>query len=172
MYVTSEVANTVHVIDPTLDEPKANIVVGSRPRRFALTPDGKDLWVTSELDASVSIIDTATNTVKEKITFAPEGFRKEDITPVGLSMTKDGKTAFVTIGRANRVAVVDVASRKVETYILVGNRAWNAALNKDESLLFVANGLSDDVSIINVPERKVIKSVPVGRVPYMVVVDD
>ena len=87
-------------------------------------------------------------------------------------MTKDGKTAFVTIGRANRVAVVDVASRKIETYILVGERAWNAALNKDESLLFVANGLSDDVSIVNVAERKVTKSVPVGRVPYMVVVDD
>jgi YVTN family beta-propeller protein len=55
---------------------------------------------------------------------------------------------------------------------LVGNRAWNAALNKDESLLFVANGLSDDVSIIDVLARKVLKSVPVGRVPYMVVVDD
>ena len=119
-----------------------------------------------------ALIDPATNTVKQKISFAPEGFRKEDITPVGLVMTKDGKTAFVTIGRANRVAVVDVASRKVETYILVGNRAWNAALNADESLLFVANGLSDDVSVIDVPNRKVLKSIPVGRVPYMVVVDD
>ena len=69
-------------------------------------------------------------------------------------------------------AVVDVSSRKIETYILVGNRAWNAALNADESLLFVANGLSDDVSIINVADRKVIKSVPVGRVPYMVLVDN
>ena len=172
VYVTSEVANMVHVIDPTATEPTANIVVGNRPRRFALTPDSKELWVTSELDASVSIIDPATNSVKEKLTFAPEGFRKEDITPVGLSMTKDGKTAFVTIGRANRVAVVDVSSRKIETYILVGNRAWNAALNADESLLFVANGLSDDVSIINVADRKVIKSVPVGRVPYMVLVDN
>jgi YVTN family beta-propeller protein len=38
--------------------------------------------------------------------------------------------------------------------------------------LFVANGLSDDVSIVNVADRKVTKSVPVGRVPYMVVVDD
>ena len=162
----------MHVVEPTATEPKANIVVGNRPRRLALTPDGKELWVTSELDASVSIIDPVTNTVKEKISFAPEGFRKEDITPVGLVMTKNGKTAFVTIGRANRVAVVDVPSRKVETYILVGNRAWNAALNADESLLFVANGLSDDVSVIDVPNRKVLKSIPVGRVPYMVVVDD
>ena len=162
----------MHVIDTASNTEKAAIVVGARPRRLALTPDGKDLWVTSEMDASISIIDVASNQVKEKITFAPEGFRKEDITPVGISMTKDGKTAFVTIGRANRVAVVDVASRKVSDYILVGNRAWNATLNKDESLLFVANGAGDDVSIINVADRKVLKSVPVGRVPYMVLLDD
>ncbi|KAG1707605.1 hypothetical protein GQR58_003268 [Nymphon striatum] len=81
----------------------------------------------------------------------------------GITMTKDGKTAYVAMGRANRVAVVDVTSRKVNDYILVGERAWNTELNKDESLLFVVNGLSDDVSIIDTKKGKVIKSVPVGR---------
>ena len=162
----------VHVVDTSSWSLKANIQVGKRPRRFAMTPDKQELWVTSELDSSTSIIDTAGNAVKEVIKFSPKGFRAEDVTPVGIIMTADGKTAYITMGRANRVAVVDIPSRKIKDYILVGERAWNAELNRDESLLFVVNGLSDDVSIIDTGKGRVIKSVPVGRVPYMAIIDD
>lgn len=171
-YVTSEVANTVHVVDTASKEIKANIVVGNRPRRFALTPDQKELWVSNELSSSVSILDPATNKLIETITFLPPGFRAEDVTPVGITLSKDGKTAIVALGRANHVAFVDVASRKVTDYVLVGKRAWNTSLNKDGSLLFVVNGLSDDLSIIDVASHKVLKSVPIARVPHTVLIDD
>jgi len=45
-------------------------------------------------------------------------------------------------------------------------------LPADEKTLYVANGLSDDVSIIDVPSRKVLISVPVGMVPYGILIDD
>ena len=172
VYVTSEVANTVHVVDTASKELTANIVVGDRPRRFALTPDEKELWVSNELAGSVTIINPKTNEVIEAIEFLPRGFRKEDVTPVGVRITDDGKTAIVALGRANHVAFVDVASRKIEDYVLVGTRAWNATLNRDNSVMYVVNGLSDDISVINVAKRKVTKSVPVGRVPYAVIIDD
>ncbi len=172
VFVTSEVANMVHVVDTASGTLKANVVVGNRPRRLALTPDGKELWVTSELAGSVSILDMGSYQVKRGIEFRPKGFRPEDVTPVGITMTADGATAWVALGRANHVAVVDVASGDILDYVLVGNRAWNVTFNRDESLLFVANGLSDDVSIIDAAKRRVIRSVPVGRVPYAVLVDD
>ena len=172
VFVTSEVANMVHVVDTATSEIRANIVAGNRPRRFAVPAGGNTLWVTNELSGSVSLIDLGTMKVTGTVEFTPKGFRPEDVTPVGVTTTGDGKTAFVALGRANHVAVVDVASLDVEDYILVGSRAWNTTLNRDESLLFVANGLSDDISIIDVAERRVIKSVPVGRVPYAVLIDD
>ena len=172
VFVTSEVANMVHVVDTATASIRTNIVAGNRPRRFALTSGGNSLWVTNELSGSVSVIDLGTMKVDRTVEFKPKGFRPEDVTPVGITMTGDGRTAFVALGRANHVAVVDVASLEVEDYILVGSRAWNTTLNRDESLLFVANGLSDDISIIDVSERRVIKSVPVGRVPYAVLIDD
>ena len=46
------------------------------------------------------------------------------------------------------------------------------ALNKDESQLYVANGLSDDMTIIDAASGKALKTVPVGRVPYAVLVVD
>ena len=54
--------------------------------------------------------------------------------------------------------------------VLVGKRAWNVALNKAETQLWVVNGMSDDVTVVDVLAAKPIKSVPVGRVPYGVVV--
>jgi YVTN family beta-propeller protein len=95
-----------------------------------------------------------------------KGARKEDVTPVGLLITKDGKTAYVTMGRSNHVAVVDTASRKITNTILVGKRAWGLAR------LFVANGLSDDMTVIDLAAGKAIKSVPIGRVPYGIALDD
>ena len=80
--------------------------------------------------------------------------------------------AYVALGRANHVAVVEPKSRKVLDYILVGKRAWGLALTDDERLLYVANGLSDDVTIIDTASLKPVKSVPVGLVPYGILIDD
>jgi PQQ-dependent catabolism-associated beta-propeller protein len=170
LFVTSEVASLVHVIDIASAKVTKNIKVGKRPRRIALTPDGKELWVTNELDSSVSIVSLATQEVAATIKFELKGARAEDITPVGITMSRDGKRAFVALGRANHVAFVDVAARKVTDLVLVGKRAWNVALDKAEKQLWVVNGLSDDVTVVDVAGAKAIKSIPVGRVPYGVVV--
>lgn len=172
VFVTSEVANAVHIIDTTTQQMVDTIIVGTRPRRFAMPPASDQLWVTNELSGSVSIIDMRSRAVVKSITFQPKGFRKEDITPVGIALTDGGETAYIALGRANHVAVVDVASLKVRAYILVGERAWNITLTRDESKLLVTNGLSDDISIIDTSKNKVIKSIPVGRVPYMALIDD
>jgi len=169
VYVTSEVASLVHAIDTATGKVVKNIAVGKRPRRMALTPDGKELWVTSELDASVTIVSTATHAVVGTVRFEVKGARREDITPVGLQMTPDGKRAFVTLGRANHVAFVDVPGRKVTDLVLVSKRAWNIVLDKAGKRLYVVNGLSDDLTVIDVAQAKAIKSIPVGRVPYGVV---
>jgi len=153
----------VHVIDPAGGFVTKNIIVGTRPRRFALTPDGKELWVTAELSGEVYVIDRDTHKVKDVITFLPPGLRPEKVTPVGLVISKSGETAFVTLGRANHVAVVDVASRKIEDYVLVGRRAWGLGMSADEKTLYVTN---------DTESRKPLISIPVGRVPYAVLIDD
>ena len=170
LYVTSEVASLVHVIDVATAKVVKNVKVGKRPRRMAITPDGKELWVTNELDASVSIVSTASHDVIGTLKFEVKGARKDDITPVGITMTRDGKRAFVSLGKANHVAFIDVAARKVTEQVLVGKRAWNVVLDKAEARLWVVNGLSDDVTVVDVATAKAVKSIPVGRVPYGLVI--
>ena len=162
----------VHVVDVASGKVVKNIPVGKRPRRFALTPDGSQLWVSNELGASVTVIDTKTQAVLDTIQFTVKGARAADITPVGITISRDGKQAFVGLGKANNVAFVDVATRKVTQQVLVGKRAWGVALDKAEKTLLVVNGLSDDLSIVDVASAKALKTVKVGRVPHSVVVVD
>ena len=110
-----------------------DVVVGTRPRRFAATPDGKELWVTAELSGEVYIIDRAKFEVAGKIEFLPPGMRKTDVTPVGLVMTKDGKTAY----RHARPRRARGGGRRADAqgpgYILVGKRSWGITLSRDET---------------------------------------
>jgi PQQ-dependent catabolism-associated beta-propeller protein len=170
VYVASEVASTVHVIDVATRKVVKDIPVGKRPRRFLLA--GGELWVSSELDASVSIIRTSDHSVQATVPFRPQGMRSEDVTPVGMALSPDGRTAYVGLGRANHVAVVDVASRRVKGYVLAGKRAWGLAVSRDGKRLYVANGLSDDLTIVDTQSLKATRTLRVGRVPHTVVVDD
>lgn len=172
VFVASEAANLVHVIDVVRQEVVKDILVATRPRRFALTPDGKELWVSAELAGQVDIIDTETLTVVQSVSLTPTGFRREEVTPVDVLISRDGSRAFVALGRANHVAVVDVPSRRVLDYILVGHRPWGLALTADEKTLYVANGLSDDVTIVDAERLTAVTSVPVGQVPYGFLIDD
>jgi PQQ-dependent catabolism-associated beta-propeller protein len=186
VFVTSEVNSLVQVVDVATKKVIKNIAVGKRPRRLMLTTlntkvagaDGKasmgagELWVSNELGASVSVIRLSDYAVTGQIDFKPQGMRPEEVTPVGMVLSPDGKTAYVGLGRANHVAVVDVASHAVRGYVLVGKRAWGLGLSRDGTRLYVTNGLSDDMSIVDTNTLKAIQTVPAGRVPHSVVIDD
>jgi YVTN family beta-propeller protein len=166
------VSDWIHVVDLEAGVVTDNIAVGTRPRRFLLMPDGKQLWVSNELSGEVSIVDRATKQVSASLEFLPPLSRPINVTPIGMTMTRDGRAAFVALGKADYVAFVDTATRTIRDYVRVGKGPREAALSADESTLYVVNGLSDDLSIVNVPNRTVIETVPVGRAPHSIQTDD
>ena len=172
IFVTSEVADMVHVIDRAKSAVVKNIIVGTRPRRFVVTPDGSELWVSDELSSEIHVIDIATLTIKNALSFVPPGFRAEDVTPVGMAVTKDGSKILITLGRANHLAIIDAKTHEILTYALVGSRAWDVDLASDEKTAYVTNGLSDDITIIDMESMTPIQSLSVGRTPHSIRVDD
>jgi PQQ-dependent catabolism-associated beta-propeller protein len=172
VWVTAEVSQMVHVMDTKTGDVYADILVGNRPRRAVFSPDGKEYWLANEITGDVHVIDTATFEVIEKITFEDLKGAPGEVSPVGITMTGDGKTVFTTLGYANRLAVIDRESRKVREYLLVGTRAWNTQLTRDNKLLYVVNSGSDDITIVDVEKEKVIRTVPVGRYPHTLRIDD
>jgi PQQ-dependent catabolism-associated beta-propeller protein len=161
-----------HFIDTGTFEVTDNVLVGSRPRFAEFTADGKQLWVTSEVAGTVSVIDAETRKIVKIIEFEIAGIQPHLIQPVGVRVLKDGSKAFVALGPANHVAVIDAKTFEVEDYLLVGQRVWQLAFTPDEKLLFTTNGNSNDISVIDVPSLKVIKSMPVGTAPWGVTVSE
>jgi PQQ-dependent catabolism-associated beta-propeller protein len=159
-----------HFIDNETHKVVANVLVDNRPRRAVWTADSKQVWVSSEIGGSVSVIDAATHKITHKVAFAVQGVSPEAVQAVGIALTKDGKLGFVALGPSNHVAVVDAQTYEVKKYLLVGQRVWNLAFNHDESRLYTTNGVSNDISEIDVPNLRVTKSVPVGNQPWGVVV--
>jgi PQQ-dependent catabolism-associated beta-propeller protein len=163
---TSETTNMAHFIDTATRRIVANVLVDARPRFAEFKRDGSEVWVSSEIGGTVSVIDPAKHEVTKKIAFDIPGLRKEAIQAVGISITGDGKTAFVALGPANRIAVINAVTHEVQKYLLVGQRIWHMAFTPDEKYLLTTNGVSNDVSVIDVASLKVIKSIQVGELPW------
>lgn len=167
---TSETTNMTHFINTETLEIEANVLVDSRPRVAQFTADGKEVWVSSEIGGTVSIIDTDTYTVKHKIEFEVRGLRKESIQPVGIKIATDGSDkVYIALGPSARVAVVNAKTFEVEKYLLVGPRVWNLEFSPDQKRLYTTNGVSGDVSVIDLKKQRVIKSIKVGRLPWGIV---
>ncbi|MCB1483906.1 MAG: beta-propeller fold lactonase family protein, partial [Hyphomicrobiaceae bacterium] len=162
--------NMAHFIDTETHKTFDNVLVDSRPRVAIFNHDGTQLWVSSEIGGTVTVLDPSNRKQIAKISFEIPGIAKEAIQPVGIRLTKDSTKAFVALGPANRVAVIDVATFKVEKYILVGQRVWQMYFTPDDKLLYTTNGTSNDVTVVDVDKLKALKSIKVGRYPWGVVI--
>ena len=172
-FATSEVADMVHVIDAEKGVVIKNILVGTRPRRFIVLPSLNELWVSCELSSEIFIIDLTTYEIKgDSLIIIPPGFQEEDVTPVGMAVTKDESKVLPTLGRANHLAIIDSKSHNVLQFVLTGKRPWSVDLSADEKTAIVANGLSDDITVVDMTTMTPVQSLPIGRIPHTVVIDD
>jgi len=168
---TSETTNMAHFINTESLEIEDNVLVDTRPRVAQFTADGSEVWVSSEIGGTVSVIDVETKAIKHKIEFEVAGLVPESLQPVGVKIASDGSDkVYVALGPSARVAVINAKTYEVEKYLLVGPRVWNLEFSPDQKFLYTTNGVSGDVSIIDLEKTRVIKSVKVGRFPWGVVV--
>jgi YVTN family beta-propeller protein len=91
----------------------ATIPVGNAPVGVAVTPDGSEVFVTNQGSNTVSVIDTATNTVTATIPVGIEGS--------GVAATPDGSKVYAVNTRDNTVSVIATATNTVIATIRVGS---------------------------------------------------
>jgi len=99
-------------------------------------------YVANGGDNTVSVIDTATNTVVG----IPIPVGRE---PFGVDVTRDGKHAYVANRGSNNVSVIDTATNMVVATVVVGNVPINVAVTPDGNHAYVANAYCSNVSVID-----------------------
>ncbi len=88
-------------------------------------------YVTNQVSNSVSVIDTATNTVVATITAGSS--------PIGVAITPDGARAYVANQIAGTVSVINTVSNTVVATITLGGSPFGVAITPDGTRAYVAN---------------------------------
>ena len=143
-----------------------------------VSADGRTLVVANNYNDSISVIDTATRTVRYEHDLRPYFANNEGqqggvggTFPFGVAI-KGNETAYVSSDRDRQVVVVDVslptAGRLVRRIQLDGN-ALGMTLDESQTMLYVAQDNADQVAVINTQtnqlEAKIDARGPAGLLP-------
>ncbi|MDC8011030.1 beta-propeller fold lactonase family protein [Tahibacter soli] len=121
---------------------------------MALRPDGTRAYVANADNNSVSVIDTATNSVVATI---PVGNL-----PSAVAVRPDGARAYVANFGSDNVSVIDTATNTVTTTIAVGNGPRGVAFRPVGTRAYVTNYGGSAVSAIDTATNTVTATIPVG----------
>lgn len=165
IYATADAASKVVVIDLENQSVATEIPVSSVPWGAAITPDGAKVYVGSRgLESVISVIETASNTVKKKIQLStPPAF--QSTWPWGVAINPSGTKVYVANNLTNTVAVINTATDAVIKTIPVGEQPRWVTITPDGKHVYVSNSRSGTVSIIDSGTDAVIKTVTVGTDP-------
>ncbi len=124
---------------------------------------GPRAYITNAFDNTVSVIDTASNTV---VATVPVG-----TTPFGVAVNPAGTFVYVANFDSSTVSVIDTASNTVTATVPVEAGPEGVAVNPAGTFAYVTNSNSSTVSVINTASNTVTATVPVGPVPTGVAVN-
>ncbi|MEP6907512.1 MAG: beta-propeller fold lactonase family protein [Pseudoxanthomonas sp.] len=170
-YVTKVNAGTLSRIDLVQGVKTHERAAGKGTEGVAVSPDGKEVWVTNRQDDTVTVHDPATLALRRRM--SSKGF------PIRVVFTADGRHALVTNARAANLAVFDTRSKlhiaTVElaepnvTYnqTMLGSAALPIGVVVDPSRprAYVAISGGDRIAVVDTTSWKVINYWAAGREP-------
>ncbi|HEY4039422.1 MAG TPA: YncE family protein, partial [Burkholderiaceae bacterium] len=159
---------------------KAGVGLGVEPNvsGLAISADGRTLVVANNFNDSISVIDTATKTVRYEHDLRPYFANNEGTSgvpggeyPLGVAITGND-TAYVSSNRDREVVVVDISSPTaghLVTRIKLDGNGNEMTLNAAQSTLYVAQDNADQVAVIdtatNTITNKIDARAPAGMLP-------
>ena len=147
-------ADGIGVIDVATKKLKGKIFAGSDPEEFALSKDGRQIYVSNEDTKSASVVNIAASKVEHIIPVGQE--------PEGVAVTPDGKQFYVTCESGGDVYVVETSGYTIIGHFKVEPRPRTVAFLPAQGVAFVP---SESVGLINVIDSKQFKSLKVITLP-------
>ena len=133
---TNTAADFLSIIDPVTDRVIAEVPGMNVPHGIVVAPDGSRLYIPSEADAVVDVVDARTFQIIKRV--GPLTAR-----PNNIAMTIDGRKVYVAINAApGGVDVIDTESLTVIRHIRLGNDVTihNPFVTPDGKHLVAASG--------------------------------
>lgn len=163
LYVTTEIDQTVTVIDP-----KTLKIVGAIPtgqpqsHMLAIAHNGLRGYTANVGPGTVSVLD-----MKARKTLA--------VIPVSgdvqrIAISTDDKWVFTADETQPRLAVISTASNKVETWVGLSGLGYGGAGTPDRRWFLIAIPAANKVDVVDLASMKLAKSIPVSAAPQEVLI--
>jgi len=142
-------ADGIAVVDLASGKVARILDAGHDPETFALSGDGRLLYVSNEEDGAVSQV-------------AADGSRKPIVTkvgdePEGVALSGDGKSLFVACEGSNQVAMLDARTMKLIRTIKLSGRPRGAVASRDGESIFVSVEGAGKLAILDAAKGKLRK---------------
>jgi YVTN family beta-propeller protein len=132
---------------------------GVRPHCAIYDKNSGMLYVTTELDKSVSIIDPKTLKIVGSV---PTGQEQSHM----LVLSKDGKRGYTANVGPGTVSVLDMVGKKTIAVIPISGNTQRIAISRDGSMVFTADQKKPQLAVIDTATDKVKSWVPLPSTGY------
>jgi YVTN family beta-propeller protein len=163
LYVTTELENSVTVIDPhTLK------IVGSIPTRqpeahmLAITRDGRRGYTANVGPGTVSVLDLEARKTAGVIRVSAKVQR--------ISISHDDRMVFTSDQSKPQLAVIDTATNEVKQWVPLPATGYGTAATLDGRHLLVAVPGTNQVAVVDLSAMKVARTIDVPRAPQEVLI--
>jgi YVTN family beta-propeller protein len=163
LYVTTELDNSVTVIDPNTLKIVARIPTDQpESHMLAITRDGRRGYTSNVGPGTVSVLD-----LEEKKVLAIIPVSK---TAQRIALSMDDRWAFTADQAKPQLAVIDTATTNVARWIELPGRGYGTAPTPDGRWLLVALISNNQVGVVDLESMKLARTIPVPRAPQEIVV--
>jgi YVTN family beta-propeller protein len=132
---------------------------GVRPHCAVLGPKDGLLYITTELDNAVTVVDPKTLKIIGKI---PTGQAESHM----LAISPDGERGYTANVGPGTVSVLDMKARKTLAVIPVSSQVQRIAISGDSKLVFTSDQAKPQLAIIDTATNKVKAWVPLSAAGY------
>jgi DNA-binding beta-propeller fold protein YncE len=132
---------------------------GVRPHCAIYDQNSGMLYVTTELEKSISIIDPKTLKI---IGSVPTGQEQSHM----LALSRDGSRGYTANVGPGTVSVLDMKARKTLAIIPISKNTQRIAISRDDSMVFTADQTKAQLAVIDTATNKVKTWIPLPAVGY------
>ncbi len=172
LYVTTELDNSVTVIDP-----KTRKILGSVPTGQAeshmvvLSHDGRRGYTANVGPGTVSVLDLKGRKTLKVIPVVDRAAGSKTLWGIQrIAISNDDRLVFTADQTKPRMAVIDTASETLKGWITLPGSGYGAGTSKDGRWLLVAVPETNQVAVVDLKSMAVTRTVDVPKAPQEVLV--
>src|ERR1700721_229043 len=138
------------VLDVGAQKLRSKLNAGSDPEEFALSKDGRQIYISNEDTKSASVINIALGKLQHIIPVGQE--------PEGVTTTPDGKQFYVTCEAGGDIYVIDAHSYAAVGHFKVNGRPRSVAFLSAGGIGFIPSESAGELKIIDSVNANVLKT--------------